>query len=153
MSNGRNEYGDIIDHEHHTPSKRPHMSRLSRAAQFSPFSALTGYDSLVAESARLTDMRKELTDDEMETLNAKFSLLQKNLIDRPTVNILHFVEDTKKAGGAFHETKGVISKIREQERVLIMESGEEIPIDDIVDLNCSLFFCLDFMEGETSFHE
>ncbi len=45
------DYSRIIDHPHHVSSKRPHMSMESRAAQFSPFAALTGYDEAVRETA------------------------------------------------------------------------------------------------------
>ena len=88
MSDGRTKYRDIIDHEHHVSQKRPQMSQLNRAAQFSPFAALTGYDSLVAESARVTDTRKDLTEDEIEALNAKLNLLQNNLTKHPVVTIV-----------------------------------------------------------------
>lgn len=153
MSDGRTKYGDIIDHEHHVSQKRPQMSRLNRAAQFSPFAALTGYDNLVAESARVTDTRKDLTEDEIETLNAKLNLLQNNLNKHPVVTILHFVEDGKKAGGSYIETEGVIRKIQLYERILIMESGAEIPLDNIVDLSSRLFRRLAFSEGETIIHD
>ena len=69
------------------------------------------------------------------------------------MTILHFVEDGKKAGGSYIETKGVIKKIQQYERVLIMESGAEIALDDIVDLSSRLFRSLDFSEGETVFHD
>lgn len=153
MSDARTEYKDIIDHEHHVSQKRPQMSRLNRAAQFSPFAALTGYDSLVAESARVTDARKNLTDDEIETLNLKISFLQSRLVEKPEVTVLHFVEDGKKAGGAYIETKGIIRKILHHERVLIMESDAEILLDDMIDVYGSIFNSLDFSEGDATVYE
>ena len=53
-------YDDIIDLPHHVSDTRPRMSRLDRAAQFSPFAALTGYGAAIKETARLTDERAEL---------------------------------------------------------------------------------------------
>ena len=129
------------------------MSRLNRAAQFSPFAALTGYDDLVAESARVTDARKDLTDDEIETLNLKISFLQSRLIEKPEVTVLHFVEDGKKAGGAYIETEGIIRKILHHERVLIMESGAEIFLDDVIDVSGSIFNSLNFSEGDVAFYD
>ena len=153
MSDGRTEYGDIIDHKHHVSQKRPQMSRLNRAAQFSPFAALTGYDSLVAESARVTDRRKDLTDDEIESLNLKISFLQSKLDEQPEVEVLHFVEDGKKVGGAYIETKGVVRKILHHERVLILDSGTEIFLDDVIDISGSIFNNLDFSEGDAAFYD
>ncbi len=153
MSDGRTEYKDIIDHEHHVSQKRPQMSRLNRAAQFSPFAALTGYDSLVAESARVTDARKDLTDDEIETLNLKISFLQSSLVEKPEVTVLHFVEDGKKAGGAYIETEGIIRKILHHERVLIMASGVEILLDDVIDISGAIFNSLDFSEVDAAFYD
>lgn len=153
MSDGRTEYGDIIDHEHHVSQKRPQMSRLNRAAQFSPFAALTGYDSLVAESARVTNRRKDLTDDELESLNLKISFLQSKLDEQPEVEVLHFVEDRIKAGGAYIETEGVIRKILQHERLLIFESGTEILLDNVIDISGSIFNSLDFSEGDAAFYD
>lgn len=153
MSDGRTEYKDIIDHEHHVSQKHPQMSRLNRAAQFSPFAALTGYDNLVAESARVTDTRKDLTEDEIESLNLKISFLQSKLDEQPEVIILHFVEDGKKVGGAYIETKGVVRKILHHERVLILDSGTEIFLDDVIDISGSIFNNLDFSEGDAAFYD
>ena len=54
------EYDDIIDLPHHVSAERPHMPMTDRAAQFSPFAALTGYDAAIVETARLTDEKREL---------------------------------------------------------------------------------------------
>ena len=79
MSSGKEEYSDIFDRPHHVSTKRAPMSRLNRAAQFSPFAALTGYDDLVAESARVTDRKMELCDDDLALLNEQLAYLQSHI--------------------------------------------------------------------------
>ncbi len=64
-------YDDIINLPHHVSQKHPQMSMLNRAAQFSPFAALTGYDAAIRESARLTDRKVELGEDAKEDLSKK----------------------------------------------------------------------------------
>lgn len=73
--NPREVYADIIDLPHHQSKTRPHMSLYDRAAQFSPFAALSGYDNMVREEARLTDSERELPESELELLNKKMSLI------------------------------------------------------------------------------
>ena len=53
-------YADIIHLPHHVSKRRPQMEIINRAAQFSPFSALTGYDKVVKETERLTREQIEL---------------------------------------------------------------------------------------------
>lgn len=65
-------YGDIIGLPHHRSKKRPHMPVQERAAQFSPFAALTGYESAVSEAARLTEDMAELSEDQKEMLDEQF---------------------------------------------------------------------------------
>ena len=55
------EYDDIIDLPHYVSATRPHMRMIDRAAQFSPFDALTGYDETITETARQTDARRRGT--------------------------------------------------------------------------------------------
>lgn len=143
MEDARKIYGDIIDRPHHVSKKRPQMSRLNRAAQFSPFAALTGYDDLVRESARTTDSRIELTEDDMTILNDKLRLIQENLSEPPTVSVVYFVPDALKSGGEYKELVGRVVKIRPLEQVLIMEDGTQIAFADIVSLNGELFDSLD----------
>ena len=101
MSSGKEEYRDIYNRPHHVSSKRPQMSRLNRAAQFSPFAALTGYDDLVAESARVTDEKHELGEFELEQLNSRIQYLRDHLSEEPEVNITYFQADERKAGGSY----------------------------------------------------
>lgn len=136
MSSGKEEYSDIFDRPHHVSTKRAPMSRLNRAAQFSPFAALTGYDDLVAESARVTDRRLELSDDELEQLNEQLSDLLRHIDEQPEVTILYFEPDARKDGGAYREYSGKVKRLREYEEVVEMDSGLVIPFSDIASIRC-----------------
>ena len=124
---------------HHVSDKRPHMSMHDRAAQFSPFAALTGYDDAVAETARLTDSRYELSDYELEVLNAKLNFLRENIDSEPTVTVRYFEPDAKKDGGAYLEQTGNVRKVRDYEQHIVMEDGLIIPFSDIYDLSGDFF--------------
>mgnify|MGYP003305899876 CR=1 FL=1 len=97
--NTENRYDDIINLRHYSSPARPRMSRMNRAAQFAPFAALTGYDAAVTETARLTDMRHELTEDERIMLSEKLHILSENEQGRPVVGITYFMPDSRKSGG------------------------------------------------------
>ena len=109
----------------------PPMTISDRAAQFSPFAALVGYDDTVAETVRFTDSRKELADDEENELNDKLKRLAEILDERPTVKVTYFVPDKRKSGGSYTVKTGVVQIINEYERALVFTDGEKIYIDDI----------------------
>lgn len=132
---GKEEYSDIFDRPHHVSTKRVPMSRLNRAAQFSPFAALTGYDDLVAESARVTDRKMELCDDDLAALNEQLTYLQSHINEQPEVTIVYFEPDARKDGGAYRECSGRVKRIREYEEVVEMESGAIIPFSDITSIS------------------
>lgn len=127
-------YNDIIDLPHHVSDSRPQMSMMDRAAQFSPFAALTGYDSAIKETARLTDQRIELDDYEKEEINDKIQLIAEHLGEDFEVVITYFQPDSKKAGGAYVDAIGVVKTIDEYKRLIIFRDGKKIPIDDILDI-------------------
>ena len=147
MASGKEEYSDIFDRPHHVSSKRPKMARANRAAQFSPFAALTGYDSLVAESARVTDQKVELSGEECEVLNKRLNYLQDHLSEMPVVQILYFEPDTRKAGGSYVEFSGTIKRIKRHERILLTTTDTEVPFENILELSGDLFAPLDFFEN------
>ena len=64
-------YDDIIHLPHPVSTKHARMSRIDRAAQFSPFAALTGYDAVITETGRLTDSSVELDESRKEVLNER----------------------------------------------------------------------------------
>ncbi|HOO05725.1 MAG TPA: hypothetical protein PLH83_04435, partial [Ruminococcus sp.] len=94
-------YEDIINLPHHVSTKRPQMSMLDRAAQFSPFAALTGYDAAIKETGRLTDEKIEMDEESLNMLNMKFQLLVEALDDEHEVSFTYFKPDETKAGGAY----------------------------------------------------
>ena len=127
-------YDDIIDLPHHVSSTRPRMPMIDRAAQFQPFRALTGYEDAVRETARLSDRRIELTEEEKARLDAALQRLMDSISSRPQVSVTWFQPDKRKAGGAYVTTTGRLKKIDDLEGVLILLGGERIVIEDILDI-------------------
>lgn len=133
----QNNYDDIIDLPHHVSATRPQMFMMDRAAQFSPFAALTGYDAAIKETARLTDQKIDLDDYEKEEINDKIQLITEHLGEDFEVVITYFQPDSRKAGGAYVDAVGIVKKIDEYDRVIILQDGKKIPIDDILDIDMS----------------
>lgn len=123
------EYGDIIDFPRPRSAHEP-MPMSDRAAQFSPFAALTGYDAAIDETARLTDERIELSHDEREELDYKQQYI--STLDDPTVTVTYFVPDARKAGGAYVTHTGVLKRIDEAEHALVFEDGRIVMLDDVL---------------------
>ena len=136
-------YDDIINLPNPTPTCRPRMSALDRAAQFAPFAALTGYEAVVAEAARLTDDRLELSEDMMISLNDKMQLIVDNIDKEPFVTIKYFVPDKRKAGGAYVEVSGIVKEIDEYERCIVMTDGIKIPIEQVRAIDGELLNCFE----------
>lgn len=129
MENQR--YDDIINLPHHVSSKRPQMPILERAAQFLPFSALTGYEDAVKETARLTDTRIELEESEKDLLNTKLHILLDSLATEPKVKITYFLPDGRKSGGKYVSKMGTLKKMDLYNRQIKLEDETVIPFDDI----------------------
>lgn len=132
-------YDDIINLPHHVSATRPRMSMIDRAAQFSPFSALTGHDSAVKETARLTDQRIELSEDMKNEINDRLLFIAERKEENPKIEITYFKPDEKKDGGAYITAFGSVKKINEYERVIIMNDGTKIQIDDIISIDGQIF--------------
>ena len=126
------DYDNIIRLPHHVSSKHMHMTRADRAAQFAPFAALSGYGDEIDETARLTDHKIELSDDEKELLDVKLRMLNDGLCKNAAIT--YFIPDGRKSGGCYRTETGVISRIDEFERIVIMQNGVKIRIDDILTL-------------------
>lgn len=124
-------YDDIIDLPHPTSKKHPRMSRQNRAAQFSPFVALTGYDAAIRETARITEDRRELSEDAAVELNYKISLLQQEQAGVKKIKVIYFRQDTTKDGGAYREEDGDFKRIKSSEGILELTNGIQIPLEDI----------------------
>lgn len=125
------EYDDIINLPHRKSKYRKQMSMHDRAAQFAPFAALTGYDSAVKETARLTNERVELSDEEVERLNLKIQIMIDNIEQRPSVEVLYFVPDLKKSGGEYVSFCGNIRAVDTVRQQLIFEGEKKIFIGDV----------------------
>ena len=124
-------YDDIIDLPNPTSKKHPRMSRQNRAAQFSPFAALTGYDAAIRETARITEDRRELSEDAAVELNYKISLLQQEQAGVKKIKVIYFRQDTTKDGGAYREEDGDFKRIKSSEGILELTNGIQIPLEDI----------------------
>ena len=132
-------YDDTINLPHPTSQKRPRMSVQDRAAQFSPFAALTGYDAAIRETARLTEERIELNEYEQAVLDQRIILLQEHLKDLPEVTITYFQPDERKEGGKYRSLTGAVKKIDSYERQLVLADKSKIPIESILNLESELF--------------
>lgn len=131
-------YADIIHLVHHVSPNRKRMSRLDRAAQFSPFAALTGYDDAIRETGRLTDSPDELADDAAGQLDEKLRFLAEHLEEAPVVTVTHFVPDGRKQGGAYVKTQGVLRRLDPISGNLMFRDGTGIPIARIYDVESAL---------------
>ena len=136
-------YEDIINRPHNVSKARPQMSELERAAQFAPFAALTGYDSAIKETGRLTDERIELDEEALTALDRKYQLLIEALDDAPEVTITYFQPDERKAGGKYVSAVGAVKKIDDFERRITMRDGTRIPTDDVLSIDGELFSSLE----------
>ena len=115
------------------------MAMIDRAAQFSPFAALTGYDAAIQETVRTTEKQMELSDEAKVILDSRLQLLREQLMQRPIVTITYFVPDKTKAGGTYISVNSVIMKIREFEHNIVLGDGTEIPIDRLCAIEGDLF--------------
>lgn len=127
-------YDDIIHLPHHVSATQPRMAVSDRAAQFSPFAALTGHDAAIQEAARLTDQKIELDENSKEILNDKLSLLIEKIKEQPAVTVTCFVADARKNGGSYITVNGRVRKVDHDRNVLVMLDGKEIPFDDIAEI-------------------
>ena len=138
-SENNHKYDDIIGLPHHVSATRPRMSMIDRAAQFSPFQALTGYGAAIQETGRLTDRKIELSEDERIVLDMKQQILLYNIRERPDVSITYFIPDERKDGGSYVTVTGNVKKIDDYQRLLILTDRAQIPLDEIVDIESELF--------------
>ena len=127
-------YYDIKQFSRPHYDDHPQMSISDRAAQFSPFAALTGYDAAVDETARYTEIREELTEDEVNKLNDDLNRLLDMLDERPEIRVIYFVPDKRKSGGSYKTKIGIVKKIDEYQKILVLEDGSKIPLEDISEI-------------------
>lgn len=127
-------YKDIINLPHHTSKKHPRMSIEKRAAQFAPFSALTGYSEAIKETARITDNEIEIDEGLKIILNDKLENIKNKLKQKPLISFTYFVKDKNKNGGKYIKEQGIIKKIDNYNKQIILENNKKIPIVEIIDI-------------------
>ncbi|MCD8294059.1 MAG: YolD-like family protein [Clostridia bacterium] len=137
MSSGK--YDDIINLPHHVSQTRSHMSSIERAAQFSPFAALTGYDDTISETARLTDEEIELSPDQIEELDAKIQTISSALDTRPLITVTYFIPDELKSGGAYVDRTGNVKSIDSYSKTMTFTDGTKVPIGRIISIEGEIF--------------
>lgn len=133
-----NDYSDIIYLPHYVSKKRPQMPMSDRAAQFSPFAALTGYDDAVIETARLTDRKIELDEEQLQKLDRKFRMVTDAAAEHPEVTFTYFVQDEKKDGGKYVRLTDMIRKVDEVNRLIITRTGAKISMNDVLNIESPL---------------
>lgn len=129
------QYADIIHLEHPTSKRHPRMSMEERAAQFSPFAALTGHSDAIRETERLTDQKKELSADELDRLNTKLVQVAESIGTGKRFRFTYFVPDERKWGGAYMQHEGEVKRLDTYRNVLILTDHVEIEIDQLRDLD------------------
>lgn len=134
-----NRYDEIINLPHHVSKTRPQMPMSDRAAQFAPFAALTGYDSVIKETGRLTGERIELDEEALNYLNMRYQLLVDALDEEPEVEITYFKPDERKSGGEYVTVTGTVKKVDDFERLITMQNGTKIPMDDVLAVDWDFF--------------
>ena len=133
------DYSDIIDLPRPVSRRHRPMDPVSRAAQFSPFAALSGYEGVIREEARLTAPRPEPGEEELALLNQKLAILLECQAAHPAVTVAYFRPEKKKIGGEVVSFTGTLRDLNEAEGVLTFTTGEVIPIGDLIDLQGDLF--------------
>ena len=128
-------YDDMLNLPHPTSARHPRMSLSDRAAQFAPFAALSGHSAALVETARLTDRRLELDEDQKAALDLKQQMLMDRIDEHPDVAVTWFQPDGKKDGGRYVTTTGRLKRIDEVERVLVMEDKTTVPLDDVISID------------------
>lgn len=132
-------YDDIIQLPHHTSPCRAGMPISERAAQFSPFSALTGFEDVIEETGRLTDATTELTESSKEQLNEQLVILAENASVKPLVTVTYFEPDSRKSGGSYVAVTAHIKRVDEYEQALVLTDDRQIPLEAIRHIRCDLF--------------
>lgn len=138
MDQDINKYADIMELPYRKSTKHPHMSMIDRAAQFSPFAALTGHDAAIQETARRTEVRMELDEDVKTRLDQTMQEILTRIEEHPTVTLTYFKEDEKKEGGAYLTLTGQIKKLDIYRQKLVFVDSQEIPIEDIIELQVQM---------------
>ena len=144
-------YKDMLHLPHPVSVTHPRMSLQNRAAQFSPFAALTGFDGVITETGRMTDRKIELSESQKLLLDQKLTLIDEVIQDgyHPVVTVVYFVPDALKAGGSYRKFIGKVRQVEPVERKLVFlaanerSGGKEIGIDSILEIHGELLDDMD----------
>ena len=135
MSSVEEKYGDILHLPHHVSAEHPPLSMWSRAAQFSPFAALSGYEEAVQETARLTERRTALEEADLQELDRTLRSLLDRIDERPELTATYFLPDARKEGGSYEKKTGRLRRLDPAERRLCFTDGSSLALDDIIALS------------------
>lgn len=129
-----NNYEDIIHLPHYEPRNHPRMPLYKRAAQFAPFSALTGYEDQVEEAARHVEFRQELSEEEIRRISEQLMVIRDSRQKERQIRLRYFKKDEKKEGGSFQEIRGKVKRLDDYNRILVMEDGPAVHFEDIMEI-------------------
>lgn len=129
------DYSDIINLPHHVSKTHPRMKIGERAAQFSPFAALTGHNEAVKETARLVDQKLDLDENQTTIINNQLNYIKEHIKESPEVTIVYFQQDSKKTGGAYIKVTDKIIKFDDYKNLIILETGIKILFEDIYSID------------------
>ncbi len=132
-------YDAILHLPHHVSEKHPPIPMEERAAQFSPYAALTGFGAVINETRRLTDPRQILSEETLGQLNRQYQLLMEHLPERPEITVTFFQPDGRKEGGAYLTLTGRVKKVDAYEQRLVLEDGSVIAMENIMAMDGELF--------------
>ena len=127
-------YDDIINLPHPESKKHPRMSLHDRAAQFSPFAALTGHSAAIDETARLTDRKLELNEEKKAELDRIWQYLMEKVQNHPMLKVTYFIPDERKAGGIYNTVRGRLKKMDPYKGILTLADGSMIGYSDIYEM-------------------
>lgn len=128
-------YDDIINLPHYVSAKRPQMSMEDRAAQFSPFAALVGYEDGIAETNRQVEQFAELNEDYLQELDEKLLYIQGRIDERPLAEITYFEPDGTKRGGAYKTVRGNVKRIDRDKRQVVFSDKRAVSLNLITAIN------------------
>ena len=126
-------YDDIIDYDYRM--KHDRMTIYNRAAQFAPFSALTGYSELIKQKGTITERKIELAPDDKEILDLKLNIINKELTNKPKITVTYFVKDLKKDGGKYETITDYIKKIDFTKHFIVFSNNLKIKTEDILEID------------------
>ena len=136
-------YDDIIDQSRHVSTTHCRMATIDRAAQFSPFAALSGYGDAIKETARLTNKRIELDEDRKNALSDRLQQIADRINEHPEITFTYFLPDAKKNGGEYVAASGTVKRIDVLQRLVMMFDCTGIPFDEIINIEGRMFEPID----------